>query len=156
MNEQLPSSVVPTSDERLMAAISHLFGLFVALVIWILQKERSHFVRFQAAQAMAFDVLVMIMVFVVAACLTILTVLGMMLGMGGMVVATDPSNTPDPGIIGLFFTLITSTSFLLPCAMFVLLGGVWGIRLIAAIRVFRGSDFHYPWLGAQVEKFLCS
>lgn len=39
-----------SSDERLMAAVSHLFGLLVAIIVWATQKEKSIFVRFQAVQ----------------------------------------------------------------------------------------------------------
>jgi uncharacterized Tic20 family protein len=113
-------------------------------------------VRFQAVQAMAFDIVVMIIIFITVGCLMLIMFLGMGLGMGGMIAATDPSGVPEPGVIGLLFSLITSVSFLLPCVIFALVGGIWVIRLIAALQAFQGHDFHYPWLGAQVEKFLRS
>ena len=47
-------------EERLMAALSHFFGMLVALVIWITQKDKSNFVRFQALQAVGLDAILMV------------------------------------------------------------------------------------------------
>ncbi|MBN2148199.1 MAG: DUF4870 domain-containing protein [Anaerolineales bacterium] len=149
-----PVASSTTSDERLMAAVSHFFGLVVALIIWATQKDRSRFVRFQAVQAMAFDIVVMVVAFITAGCLMLVMFLGMILSTGGMIFMTDPSGAPDPGALGVFMTMITSFSFLMPCAIFALVGGVWVVRLLAAIQTFQGRDFRYPWLGARVEQFL--
>lgn len=37
-----------TSDEKLMGALAHFFGPLVAVIVWITQKEKSPFVKFQA------------------------------------------------------------------------------------------------------------
>lgn len=53
----------PSSDERKLAALAHasiianifnLAGLFAALLIWALERERSAFVRAHAMQALLY------------------------------------------------------------------------------------------------------
>ena len=55
-------------DERLMSGLSHLFGWLIALIIWATQRERSEFVRFQTLQAIAFDVVMIVVIFVLMFC----------------------------------------------------------------------------------------
>ena len=52
----------PTSDDRLLSALAHLFGILVALIIWATHKDKSPSVRFQAVQAIAFDIVVMVFI----------------------------------------------------------------------------------------------
>jgi len=145
--------LTPTSDDRLMAALSHFFGLIVALIAWATQKDKSRFVRFQAIQAMAFDLCVAILVFIMVGCMMVLIFGSMAVGMGGMAFTVN-QNDPSSGLISLFITLLTAVPFLVPCIVFPLVGIVFVARLIAAIQTFQGKDFHYPWLGKQIEHFL--
>src|SRR5215207_9500714 len=62
-------TINPTSDEQMLGALAHFFGILGALIIWTLQKDKSRFVRFQATQALAFDFIVMIFMFVLFSCL---------------------------------------------------------------------------------------
>ncbi len=67
MNEE--TGLSPNSDERMMAALAHFFGTIGALIIWVIQKDKSRFVRFQAVQALAFDFAVMLFTIVLSGCL---------------------------------------------------------------------------------------
>ena len=147
-----PESIA-SSDERLLGALAHFFGLVVALVIWATQKDKSRFVRFQALQALAFDLTVFVAVFVGIGCMVLLIFGTIALGTAGSVVAAGDESTA-----GTLFALIFGLTFLVPflgwCVMFLLIGAVFVARIVAAISVFQGRDFRYPWLGARVEKFL--
>lgn len=58
-----------SSDDNLMAAVSHgsilasiftLVGIFIPLIIWLNQKDKSEFVGFQAKQALIYQFAVLI------------------------------------------------------------------------------------------------
>ena len=71
---------VTTSDERVMAALAHFFGLIAALIVWVLNKDKSRFVRFQALQALALDGLWMVLSLGLTTCLMMGILLGTALG----------------------------------------------------------------------------
>ncbi len=62
----------PTSDERLLAMLSHLSiflgGIILPIILWATQKDKSKFVRFHSLQAifyhLAFAVIIIVFVFV--------------------------------------------------------------------------------------------
>ncbi len=67
-------SAVPSSDERVMAALCHasivlsLIGLVVPIVMWATQKDKSRYVAFQALQAVAFQLLRLVLLFIGMGC----------------------------------------------------------------------------------------
>lgn len=74
MDNPAPVSVVPSQDERIMAALSHISlvipyaGLVVPAIVWITQKDKSRWVAFQSLQALAYQVTLMLAWFVGIAC----------------------------------------------------------------------------------------
>lgn len=148
-----PDTTGPTSDERLLAALAHFFGLVVALIIWATQKEKSRFVRFQAMQAMAFDAVLFVVFFLVFGCIMITMFGGALFGVAGAAAAAADETTAG-GVLGLLFSL----SFLLPfaatCLMFLLALGALAGRAVAAVNAYQGRNYHHPWLGDRVEKML--
>ena len=142
-----------TPDERLLAALSHIFGLVIALIIWATQKDKSRFVRFQAMQAVAFDGVLFVLFFLLVGCTMVTMFGGTLLGAAGAVAAAGDETTAG-GILGLLFSL----SFLLPfagtCVMFLLALGALAGRAVAAVNVYQGRNYHHPWLGDRVEKML--
>ncbi len=145
-------ALVPTSDEGLMAAISHFFGLLVALIVWATQKDKSRFVRFQAIQAVAFDLFVSVVVFLIVGCMMV-AILGVLaLGIGDIAIFGSQSNpTVEP--FRTLIALMTAVPLLIPCIIIPVAGAIFVARLIATIQTFQGKDFHYPWLGSLVERY---
>ncbi|MFZ2097878.1 MAG: DUF4870 domain-containing protein [Anaerolineales bacterium] len=142
----------PTSNESLMAAISHFFGWLVALIVWATQKDKSPFVRFQAVQALAFDIITSIAVFLLVGCMVvfILGVLG--LGIGDIAILGSQGNpTTEP--VRIVIALITAVPLLIPCIFIPIAGFIFIARLIATIQTFQGKNFRYPWLGTLVERY---
>ena len=147
MTEQTDLS--PTSDERMMAALAHFFGTLGALIVWLMQKDKSRFVRFQAVQALAFHFIVMVIMIVLFVCLFGVMFIGMF---GTMFAALNNSTSPEnlsPFMMFpiMFPTLIFTCIFPFSLALLI-------IQIVAAVSVLSGNDFRYPFLGAQVEKFL--
>jgi uncharacterized Tic20 family protein len=143
----------PTSDERVLAALSHLFGIFVALVVWATQKDKSRFVRFQSLQALAFEALAIAVSMVMMMGLFLVFFLGMILFLAVGINALPPQGDPS-GMSGILFMLPILLSTLIFPLMMIPILGLTIVRIIAAVRVYRGQDFRYPWLGRRVEIFL--
>lgn len=150
MNE---NTIAPTSDERLMAAIAHFFGFFVALIIWATQKDKSRYVRFQSLQALVFDIVVPGIVTIVVGCVVALSLGLVALGTGGIAIFGSQNN-PNAGPIGTFIFLMTASPFAIPCIVIPLVMLIFVVRLIASIETFQGKDFHYPLIGNFVERSL--
>ena len=123
-----------SSEDKILAAISHFFNVIVAIIVWAVQKDKSKYVRFQAIQAAAYHSIISII---------------------NAIIFT--------GVFTYIFTIIFKSESLVilddslwkiasPFLLYTLV--LWLARLIATISVLRGKDFRYPWLGKRVEKFL--
>src|SRR5512144_621725 len=83
---------ITTSDERMLGALAHFFGILGALIIWVIQKDKSRFVRFQAAQALAFDFLVTLTMGALFLCFFGVTFLGIF---GTIFATANSANSPE-------------------------------------------------------------
>lgn len=145
MSDEISNTI--SSNERLLSAAAHFFGFLAALVVWILQKDKSKYVRFQAVQALAFDFAAMILGVIVSIC-----VIGVIfVGIAGSVVAVANSASPDemaPIFMMPFMFPFVIFVCVLPFSLVLLI-----LRTFAAASVLAGKDFRYPILGNSVEKF---
>lgn len=139
----------PTSDEKLMAALAHFLGAIVALVVWIIQKDKSRFVRYQALQALAFDGLVMLFSLLLSFCMVTAMFAGMFFLLSS--VASDPTSAENFPYLFVFPSIMPFGIFTLVMPFSL---AVFVIRLIAALSLLSGRNFRYPILGRKVEEFL--
>ncbi|NPV06550.1 MAG: DUF4870 domain-containing protein [Anaerolineae bacterium] len=138
---------VPTTDnrdERLLAALAHALilinfvGAVGAAVIFALNRERSRYVAFQAAQAAVYQLAGFLLTVGCWVCWTV--------GYLGSLVPlmADPSAYPEPP----WFFWAGMASMVLPLAF---MGLLWLYGLWGAVQAFRGRPFRYlligPWLG---------
>jgi len=141
----------PTSDESILAAIGHFFGLLAAFIVWATQKDKSRYVRFQSIQAMAFDLIVsVIMLFIVGVIITV--VLGTLAVSIGDIAIIGSQGNPTAEPARTLVVLLAGIPFLIPCILIPMTGIIFIARLVATILTFQGKNFHYPWLGAVVER----
>ncbi len=131
------------SDEKLMSLLSHLsivipnIGIIAPIVIWVTQKDKSKFVRFNAIQAIFFQ-----LVFFVLIMLSIFIGLIFML-ISLPVIIKNPDAAPgvlfwvSMGVMNLYFPLWLIFSL---------------YAVVAAIRSFKGKIFRYIIIGKLVEK----
>jgi uncharacterized Tic20 family protein len=146
MNNNVPSL---SSDEKLMGAVSHLFGLVVALLMWMLQKDKSRFVKFQALQALVFDLIVMISTGLLFFCLFGVIFLGTF---GSIIWTAEAASSPEQMIPFVVLPIMfPSLTFICVFPLSVLL---LAVRITAAVSVLNGRNFRYPVLGNWVEKFI--
>ena len=144
-----PDKNSPSADEKLFGALAHLFGPLVALIAWSTQKDKSRFVKFQALQALAFDMIIVIAMGIGFVCLFGVIFIGMFSTMFGIWGGTSSSDT-----VPLFFMLSFMSPFLIfacisPSSLLFL-----AVRLFASFSVLNGHNFQYPLLGKWLENFM--
>jgi uncharacterized Tic20 family protein len=134
-------------DERILAGLAHgsiLLGVFTsgigglvgALIIWLIQKEKSAYVAAQALQALVYQVVVFLGTMLVWCCWGIVW---LALFLPPLLANPEAYQvTPPPGLwIGLILMIIPI--------------GVWGLAILyglwGAVRCLGGHDFQYAVIG---------
>ena len=143
------NEVKASADERVTAALAHgvviAYGLGAvgAAVIWLLQKEKSKYVAFQALQAAVYQ-LVGLLVYIIGwscwGCLYGLSFIPMIAN------AEKYKDAPPPAVFFISLALMVVPLGLMGLWM---LYGLWG-----AWRAFQGRDFRYIVLGRMLERYL--
>ncbi len=138
----------PTQNDRIMAALAHatailpVSGVIAPIIIWVTQKDKSEYVAFQALQAIAYQLTIILAWFA-----------GMALYMGsffGMFLSM-PSAGPSRSVPAFVFVpFIVMGLILIGSLVFVLYG------LVGAVMVLQGKDFRYILIGNQLKRYLQS
>ena len=130
-----------TSEERIFSAISHAaivlpyLGLLAPLAIWITMREKSPWLRYQALQALAYQILQFVFL-MIGSCLVI--PLFMITPLFGI---NDPEKMFIPMMLTLFLPYLI-------WALLILLG------LFGGMMCAFGKDFHYPILGKRIKNYI--
>jgi uncharacterized Tic20 family protein len=138
----------PSADERVTAALAHSvviaygLGAIGAMVMWLLQKEKSKYVAFQALQAAVYQLVGLLVYIVGWGCW------GSCYGLSLIPIIANAEKykeAPPP----IFF--ISLGLMVVPLGLMGLwmLYGLWG-----AWRAFQGRDFRYIVLGRMLERYL--
>jgi len=130
MAKDTPAPAGPTEESRLIAAISYVLGVVVAVLVFLLRKD-DRFTKFHSAQAIMFDLAIMLFSGVVGvALIALLFVFGL-------------------ATMGIGFFLGFGVVWLLFFAM----GGLILLaRLFLAYKAFTGGMLKLPLLGDHAEK----
>ncbi|GAP08893.1 uncharacterized protein conserved in bacteria [Bellilinea caldifistulae] len=139
-----------SSDERWLAALAHAsiliptLGFAVPLIVWITQREKSVNLRFQALQALTYQLL-LAAVWVVLGALS-----GLFMGALGLVSGAFAlaAQTETP------LMLVTGGQFLVIGGLLCLMGLGALLGVIGGIACLSGSHFRYPLLGRRMESLL--
>ncbi len=138
-------SVNATEDERTMAALAHgsillslvtggLAGLLVALIVWLVYRDRSRWVAQQAFQALIYQALVTILTYVLTA------TTGIAFMVSGILTAI---------LIGLCMFPFAALIAVLT-ALFALAATIYG--LYGAWETYQGRDFQYWWVSDLIRE----
>ncbi len=134
----------PTQDERTFACVSHLtifvssIGLLVAIGLWIYLRNRHPYAAFQAAQAVLFQFVVMILTFFVIAVILAATlgVFGVTLAIGG--VESDAA----------FGVLAILAALVFVAVLSVLTLAMYAYAIYAAVRSYQMRRFQIPGIAS--------
>ena len=147
----MSEKVTVTQDEKVLAGLAHgsiLLGVFTsgfggmiaALVIWLVQKEKSPYVAFQALQALIYQVAIFLLTMVAFCCWGACWMLMIFPPLFATPAAYEYA--PPAGMwVGLALLVV-------PMAIWglTLLYGLWG-----AVRCLGGHDFKYAIIGNWIE-----
>lgn len=132
--------------ERILAAIAHfvtifsLPGMLLATAIWLTQRRRSRYVAVQARQAVLWQTLGHIIIFLAVALLLLTAVLSVggsdARGMAGQVAGSSMVGS----VIGLFLVPIGATAFF------------FASSLVGAIASLLGKKYTYPFIGRLAHR----
>jgi uncharacterized Tic20 family protein len=144
--EQYPEPYVPSQDERTLACISHLtvfvssIGFLIAIGLWIyLHTQRKYpYAAFQAAQAVIFQVVVMILTFFV-----VFLVMGILLGVMGLGALAAPGSGEVAFGILLFVGVMIFIAFIIGFTV-----ALYGYAIYAAVRSYQARRFRIPGVAA--------
>lgn len=142
---------IPSQNDKIMAALAHIsailpfMGVIAPIVIWATQKDKSEYVAFQALQAVAYQLVMILAWFIGMGCY--------MFSFFGTFVfipfAEGSGNEVSPFfMLGFLLPFITMGALFIGSGIFVLYG------LIGAIQVFQGKDFRYLIIGNRLAKYL--
>jgi len=131
------------SDDKLLSMLSHLailipnIGILAPIVIWFTQKEKSKFVRYNAIQAIFFQLLFFL-----------LLMLSIFIGIILMAVSLILTNVTSGGEPGAFFWVsMVIINFYFPLWFFFSI-----YAIVAAIKSYKGKIFRYLVIGKIIEK----
>jgi uncharacterized Tic20 family protein len=149
----IPTSSTPSQDERIMAALAHVttlvpfMGVIAPIVIWTTQREKSQYVAFQALQALAYQLTMILAWFVGMGCY-MCSAFSIFLTVP-FASAADQEQTVEP-----LFGLV----FFIPFLVFgaILVGGIAFViyGFVGAIMALQGKPFRYVLIGGRVERFM--
>lgn len=123
-----------TNESKGFGAVVYLLGLLISILIFLLKKEDAY-VKYHAAQAILFDLCVMVVSMVAGACLVIVLIIAGIATMG----------------VGFFlgFWVVWLALMWIGLVLF-------AFRIFFAYKAFNGERFRLPILGDQAEKLSSS
>ncbi len=153
MTEQI-SMPAPSQNDKIMAALAHisavlpLIGVIAPTIIWATQKDKSEYVGFQALQAVAYQLVMILAWFIGMGCymISFLTTFLTIPFSGGTSEANPPSSPLF--MVGFIFPFLVFGLIFIGGAIFVIYG------IIGAINVFQGKNFRYIIIGNYLTNYL--
>ena len=138
----------PTQDEKVTSALAHaavilpMWGIIVTAVFWATQREKSKFIQDQTLQALSWQIMQVLMMFVSIGCYMASFFLMM-----GSAFTMDPQTMSGPPA-GFFLPFCIMGLYFLSFIFFILIG------IFAAIRVIQGHRFTYPIVGGWIRRYM--
>jgi uncharacterized Tic20 family protein len=136
----------PTSDEKVFAALAHasvllsFLGPIGATIVWVIQRNKSKYVRYHALQAMGYQALAF-WIWLIGMFIVMFGVMGISIA---ITIAASESSAVPPEAMFVIQPIIMLTIF-----------GMWGVMFligfIGAVFCMLGKDFRYPILGNWLQ-----
>ena len=145
-------------EENWVSGICHstvilrFWGIATPLTLWLLQKDNSAKIRFQALQAALYQLLAIaasIVTTMVGMAVYILFIVFLAIGVNSASPATDGEMPVWLGAISIMFI---GVFMLYGLVSFVIVPVYYLMALIGSFRIINGHEFHYPILGDLIAK----
>ncbi len=140
------NATLSTQNDRIMAALAHttailpMMGVVAPIVIWVTQKDKSEYVGFQALQAIAYQLTMVLAWFV-----------GMAFYFASFVatfISIPFGGSSNSFPVFFFVPFVVMALMMLGMLAFVVYG------LIAAVMVLQGREFQYVVIGSLLKRYL--
>lgn len=138
----------PSQDERTLACVSHLtifvssIGLLIAIGLWLyLWSKQQEYAAFQAAQAVIYQFVVMILTFALGAALVLFA-------FGAFGIGLINGADPDETAIALFFGVVVVLAIIV---LSILALATYAYAIYAAVRSYQGRPFRIPGVASLVD-----
>jgi len=134
-------------------AILQLWGIITPLIVWFSQKERSVKLRFQALQAIIYQLSAFVAYMVgMAAYMAFFFIMFAGVAVFGTTAPSTSTHTDLPPAVGIIF-LIFLGIFMIFWLLFMLATPIYYLlAAVASIFTIRGKNFKYPILGGIITK----
>lgn len=131
----------PSQDDKVVGALSHatvllpMWGIVVPVLIWVTQREKSEYIRQQSMQALAWQILQIVLFFVAYIPFMLL-------------ILSDVFFTTNEQLEG-FFLQFCSIGLIVLITIGPIIVGIY-----AAVRSLQGQPYTYPLIGQRVRAYL--
>lgn len=147
----MSDQTIVRQDDRVLAALAHgsillgpitngIGGLVAALAVWLIQREKSRYVAFQALQALVYQVATFLVISISWCC-----------WVGAWLLLILPPVMANPGA----YEDSPPAGMWLGLALMIIPVGVWFLTmlygLVGAVQSLRGKDFRYAIIGNWVK-----
>lgn len=145
--------LIEDHEDRWVTAMGHfaviimLWGMLAPATAWILQGRRSLLLKFQSAQAVVFQVLVLFFTFI-SGVLYFGGAIFLVISLGASGLSNDISPFGFLGIAVFLGSLLCTFVIVLLIPLLHIMGQ-W-----AGYRILKGDDYRYPIVGRMVEKWM--
>ena len=136
-----------STESRLLAALAHAsvvaqgIGILVGVLVYIFQRDKSHYAAFQALQAAVYQLINLIITIGLWMCWGVFYALSMIPLIRQ--IETNP-DAPPPAI---FWISMGSMVIPLLYMLLITMYGLWG-----GVSTWQGKDFRYFLIGSWLEK----
>jgi len=143
---------IPSQNDKIMAALGHisvllpLIGLIVPIIIWATQKDKSKYVSFQALQAIAYQLVMIIAYFIAIGCY-MLSFFSTFLTISFTNKTSGPSASPL-AMVGFIIPFLIFGAIFIGGGIFILYG------IVGAVFTIQGKGFRYFIIGNRIAGFL--
>jgi uncharacterized Tic20 family protein len=143
-----------TQNEKALAAFAHgsillgvftggIGGILAALVIWLVEKDKSVYAAAQALQALVYQAVAFVITMLVWCCWGLLWVVMILVPLSANSAYYETSAAPPAGVwVGLVLMIIPI--------------GIWGLTVLyglyGAVRCLGGHDFRYAIIGNWLKR----
>ena len=136
-----------STESRLLAALAHGsvvaqgIGILVGVLVYIFQRDKSHYAAFQALQAAVYQLINLIII------MGLWIVWGVFYALSMIPLIQQIETNPDAAPPAIFWIALVSMVIPLVYINLIILYGFW-----AGLRTCQGKDFRYHLIGNWLEK----
>jgi len=161
LGDQITEAEMEEWEDNWVSGVCHatvilrLLGIITPLIIWFSQKERSAKIRFQAMQAVIYQLIAVVAYMVgMAAYMAFFFIMIAGTAVFGAVTPSASTNGDLPPVVGIIFLIFFGIIMIFWLLFMIATPIYYILAAVASIFTARGKNFKYPILGEIISKRL--